>query len=219
VPPARRQCPQPAGLGFGSPNSAFYQIAFLYRCASCSQAKKRRGVHQRPRDRDALPLPARQPGRVGVLVLPDPQSGQQLGGASPGRRLGLPAELGGQQHVVEDGHVLEQVEELEDHPDLPAAEPGHGGLAEPVHPLAADPDRSAARPVQPGDQVEQRGLPAARGPHDGHGLAGLDRHADIRHRRGSARAQAVIVLCHVFQLNQGFHLILDPVTTGGACRT
>src|SRR5215472_17865278 len=42
--------------------------------------QQRGPVHQGPRDRHPLPLPARQPGGVGVLVLPDPQRRQQLTG-------------------------------------------------------------------------------------------------------------------------------------------
>ena len=104
--------------------------------------QQRRPVDQRPGDRDALPLAARQPGRVGVAPVRDPQRVQQLLGALP-RVAGLgPGELGGQQHVVERRHVVEQVEELEDHADLAAAEPGRAGLAEHVDPLVADPDRA-----------------------------------------------------------------------------
>ena len=53
----------------------------------------------------------------------------------------MPGELRGQQHVVGDGQVVEQVEELEDHADLAPPEPRHPGLAELVDPLARHRDR------------------------------------------------------------------------------
>ncbi len=81
-------------------------------------------VHrQRPGDRDALLLAAREP--VGVLV-------DLLARARPGeQRLRLPARLLataaehlllGDADVLERGHVREEVELLEDHADPPADE-------------------------------------------------------------------------------------------------
>ena len=58
-------------------------------CTGRLIGQQQRGpVHQRPRDRDPLPFPARQPRRVGVAVLLDPQRGQQLArpAAGPARR-------------------------------------------------------------------------------------------------------------------------------------
>ena len=124
--------------------------------------QQRRPVDERPGDRDALPLAAGQPRRVGVAAVGDPQRGEQFLRALPGVARPHPGELGGQQHVVDHRHVVEEVEELEDHADLAAAEPGRTGLRQHVHPLVADPDRAAGRPVHPGDEVEQRRLAAAR---------------------------------------------------------
>ncbi len=42
--------------------------------------------------------------------------------------------------------------------------PGRAGAA---HLAAGDPDPAGARPVEPGDDAQQRRLPAARGPQDG----------------------------------------------------
>jgi hypothetical protein len=36
----------------------------------------------------------------------------------------------------------------------------------------------ARRTVEPGDQAQERGLPASRGPHEDHELAGLDLEVD-----------------------------------------
>jgi len=161
-----------------------------------------RPVHQGPCDRDPLPLPAGEPRRVRVPVLPDPQRREQLIDPRPRLRLRLPAELRGQQHVVRDRHVVEQVEELEDHPDPPAPEPRRAGLAEHVDPLITDPHRAARRPVKPGDQVEQRGLSAARRPHHRDGLTVRDRHADIGHR---GRPAVFIPFGYVVELHEDTH--------------
>jgi len=115
-------------------------------------------------------------------VLPDPQGGQQLIGPRPRLRGRQAGQLGGEQDVVRDGHVVEQVEELEDHADLAPPELGQPGLAERVDAFAADPDLAAGRPVEPGDQVEQGRFPAAGRPHHRDRLAVADVHGDVRHR-------------------------------------
>ncbi len=85
-------------------------------------------VDQRPGDRDALPLAARQPRRVGVALVGQAHPVEQLGRPRPGPPPGRAGQLGGQQHVVGDGQVVEEVEELEDDADVPGAEPGEGAL-------------------------------------------------------------------------------------------
>ncbi len=96
-----------------------------------------RRVDQGPRDRDPLPLAAGQPRRVVVAVLVEAEPGEQLGGPRPRPPPGRAGQLGGQQHVVGDGEVVEQVEELEDDADVAGAEPGERALAERVDPLPA----------------------------------------------------------------------------------
>jgi hypothetical protein len=75
-----------------------------------------------------------------MIVALDPQLCQQLSGPRAGVTTTHPGELRGQQHVVPHGQVLEQDEELEDHPDLAAAKPCDPGLAHPIDPLAGDRD-------------------------------------------------------------------------------
>src|SRR6266511_169142 len=82
-------------------------------------------------------------------------------------------ELGGDQDVLEHGQVAEQVEELEHEPQSCAPEAGQTGFAEPAQVLPRHPHPATARPVDPGDQVEQGGLPAPRRPHDRRQLATL----------------------------------------------
>jgi hypothetical protein len=141
--------------------------------------QQRRPVDERPRDGHALPLATGKPGRVGVPAVGDPQRVEQFVRTLPGIPGLGPGELRGQQHVVNDRHVVEQVEELEDHADLAAAEACRARFAEHVHPFVADADRPARRLVHPGDEVEQRGLARTGRSHDGHRLAGLDPQAHV----------------------------------------
>ena len=143
-------------------------------------------VDQRPRDRDALPLPARQPRRVGVALVGQAHPVEQLGRPRPGAAPGRAGQLGGQQHVVGDGQVVEEVEELEDEADVPGAEPGEGALPQLVDALPGHRDRSPGRPVKPGDEVEQGGLPRPGRAHDRGHLAGRHRDADLGQRGPAA---------------------------------
>ncbi len=133
-------------------------------------------------DRYSLPLTAGEPGRVRLPVLADLQPVEQLARAAPGSCPGQPCQLRRQQHVVGHGQVVEQVEELENHSDALPPVFREARLAHRVDPLACHRHGPRRRPVESGDQVEQRRLAAAGRPHDCHGLAGRDLEADVLHR-------------------------------------
>ena len=182
----------------------------------------RRVVHQRPGDRHPLPLAPGKPRRVVVPVPLDAHPFQQLPGPGPRGPPGRPGQLGGQQHVVFHGEVVQQVEELEDDPDVPGPEPGQPALAEVVDPPPGHGDRALGGPVEPGDEVEQGGLPAARGAHDRRHLPGRHVHAEVRQRGRGAR---LIGLDHVVQPDQvilshrdppRFAVVRQPGTAAGA---
>ncbi len=158
----------------------------------------RRPVDQGPRDRHPLALAAGEPARIGVPVALDVQRREQLAHARPCLRPGHPGQLRRQQDVVGDGQVVEQVEELEDHPDLAPAAAGHPGLAEPVDPLAGHGDRAARRPVQTGDQVQEGRLPAAGRAHHGHRLTRRDLEC---YPVDGGLSRAVVALRHVVDLH------------------
>ena len=84
------------------------------------------GLHgERAHDRDALLLSAREPIRVLVAFVGEAETGEQLVGAGLGRHRGEPERLPWRERdVVEDGHVREEIERLEDDPD-PAAQLVH----------------------------------------------------------------------------------------------
>ena len=79
-----------------------------------------------------------------------------------------------QQHVVGDGQVVEQGEELEDHAELRRGGTGPARSRSCGHPLPSHGHRSGRGPVQPRNQVQQRRLPAARRPHHRHRFSRRD---------------------------------------------
>ena len=75
--------------------------------------------HERPRDRDALLLTARQLLRILRALVGETDTSEELERLAPRVLLGEPAHLDQPaHHVLERSHVLEQVEALEDHADL-----------------------------------------------------------------------------------------------------
>jgi hypothetical protein len=79
-----------------------------------------------------------------------------------------------QLDVLDGGELLHQVEGLEDETDIGASHPGQGLLTDVVDATAVQRHRPARGPVQPPEQVQQRGLPAAAGPHHRHRLSRAD---------------------------------------------
>ena len=125
---------------------------------------------------------------------------------SRARRLGHLALAAGddrrQRHVLEDGHALEEVEELEDDADVAPAQPGELVLGPPGHQLAGHHDVPSSGDVEPGHQVEQRRLAAPRGPHQGHELAGRDGQVDAA-QRPHRRVLGLEGLAHAVSTSQG----------------
>jgi hypothetical protein len=89
-----------------------------------------------------------------------PQQVQQVAGALLGRPPGDAGRHRGERDVVEGAHPVEQVEELEHHADRPAADPGPRVLAQRGQLLPGEHHGPLVRAVQPGGQVQQRGLAA-----------------------------------------------------------
>ncbi len=72
-----------------------------------------------------------------------------------------------QLDVLERGQHRDQVVGLEDEPDVVGAPAGDLGLGEVAQILAVDDDLALGRPVQPRDQVQERGLARSRRSHQG----------------------------------------------------
>jgi hypothetical protein len=100
-----------------------------------------------------------------------------------------------QLDVVECSRTAEQVESLEDEPDLLVANGSQVVLRELGDVSAVELVDAAARPIQAADDVHERGLAGAGGPGDGDELAGLD-------REGHAAQGADLVVAHSVDLRQ-----------------
>ena len=98
---------------------------------------------------------------------------------APARALGLvrrhAGEQAGQRDVVADGERRQQVEELEDEPDLFAPHPRQFVVAERRQVALVERERAAGRAIHRAAQVQQRRLAASRRPHQRDEIAALDR--------------------------------------------
>ena len=129
----------------------------------------RRIVGQRARERHALLLAARELRRVVMRAAGQPDFLEQRSARAP--RVGDAGDLHRHGDVLVRGQRRDEVEELEDEPDLLAAQPRERVLVEPRDVDAVDEHVAGRRRVEAGDQAEQRGLAAARRPDDRHELA------------------------------------------------
>ena len=77
-----------------------------------------------------------------------------------GRSARRACDDGGERDVLERRSLVEQVEELEHEADVPAADMGQLGLVLAGERLAGEDDLAVARRLEPGDEVQQRRLPA-----------------------------------------------------------
>src|SRR3954453_15557430 len=135
---------------------------------------------ERPGQRYALALAARELGRVAVRVAPEPDQLEQLGHAPGDLRLGrafaarLHPEPEG--HVLGDAHVAEEGVVLEDEADAPRPDVAVARV------LAVEQDLPGGGEVEAGDDAQQGGLAGAGGAEQSHELAGLDAQGDIVER-------------------------------------
>ena len=124
-------------------------------------------VHDRPGDREPLPLAAAERGRELPRRWSARPSWASISSArARPRPRSRPARSAGTADVLADGQVVEQVEELEDEADVRAAEPRRAVSLSRSTRTPVDHDLARRRPVEAADQVEQRRLAAARRAHD-----------------------------------------------------
>ena len=135
--------------------------AVVQRAGGLVAQEELRILRQGPGDGHPLLLSAGElGGEVGQPVL-------QAHGAQHLRRVqGLPADLGRQLHVLQGGEVGDQVVELEDKADVVAAVGGQLPGAVGGDLLLPQKDPPLAEGVHAPQDVQQRGLPRAAGPHD-----------------------------------------------------
>ena len=148
-------------------------------------------VHERPRNRDALPLTAGE--LVGELpgVVGEPEPAEQLGTAL----VSVPGAPHGELEcdVLDRRQERQEVVDLEDESDLVAAD------ALPIAPgqardrVARHGDASGGRALEAGDQPEQGRLATPARPGHGEAAAGLDLDADAVDRPDDPGARRVVL--------------------------
>ena len=131
---------------------------------------------ERPRERDALALPAGKLHRIPRAEPREPDELQQLIDARPALRLRHLLDLQAERDVLTHRHVTEQRVALKDEAD--AALPRR----EVIHAAAADEDLSAIRRLEPSDHAQNRRLAAAGRAEQADEPAALRREADIVRR-------------------------------------
>ena len=83
--------------------------------------------------------------------------------------------------VLRGGQRRDEVELLEDEADRPQPERGQLAVAEPCEVATLEVDLAVGGPVEGAEQLEQRRLSRAAGPHDHEELAAGDLEVDIAH--------------------------------------
>jgi translation elongation factor P/translation initiation factor 5A len=149
-----------------------------------SSARRVRIVRQRARDRDALLLPAGQLARAVFLAPAEAHGLEQLRGVTLALAPRHAREHHGQRDVLRRAHRRDQVERLEDDADVLLAVKAQLGAGHLREVLVEDAQRPRRGAIEPGDQVEQRGLARSGGPQqadeiplfdrDGHAVQGAD---------------------------------------------
>src|SRR5215213_8081569 len=136
------------------------------------------GLHrQRPGDRHPLLLAAREVGGVRIGLLGDADALEQLLPARPCIRLREPLHLGRREgHVLHDRLVREEVELLEDHPDLRAQL--RQRLTGAAHGPSVEAHLALVDGLQAVDAAQHRRLARARRPGDHDDLPTTDRQID-----------------------------------------
>ena len=169
----------------------------------------RRLPDKRAGDRDPLALPAGHGCRTGVLALSKPNRIE-----GPGRQLTPLTDLrsGVQQpvrDVVEHGLVLGQEELLEDEPDTPGPQRCELAIVQAGDVDPVDPDRTAGRPVERADDVQQRRLAGPGRANDRHKLTLLD--GETHATQSRYWRLGAVCLGDLVQLQYGWAGVFAPV--------
>ena len=147
-----------------------------------SSASSTSGRFTRARNRDALLLATGElVGKVVELVA-EPDELEDLGHALVDHMLGLADHLEREPDVLEHGLVLQELEVLEDRPDVPA-QVRHLPRGELGQVLAGDVDLALGRLLLLEQKADERALPGAGLAHDEDELTLLDLDGDVLERR------------------------------------
>jgi hypothetical protein len=163
------------GGGAGFPVDAFDRLEHEHAGRAVERAgrlvaqEQVRPLGDRARNRDALLLTARQLRREVVQALAEPYQPQRLLGR---HRIG--GELGDQRRVLERGEARDEVVELEYEADVLAPVARQAGVVEPRQLVVEEPGLAGRSGVEAAEDVEQRGLAAARRPEQHDQPAGIE---------------------------------------------
>jgi hypothetical protein len=167
-----------------------------------SSARMTGGIDgQGPRNRDALPFPARELLREVRQARAELYETQQLPGALVHLAPRPPAQVQREPDVLHAGERGQQVEELEDEADLVAPHARQLVVREPAERLVVHADLPRRGAVEPSDQVEERGLAGSGRADDRGHLTPADRQAHIV--EGRDVALAIEALGDVLDLDHG----------------
>ena len=174
------------------------------------QEDQGRPVDHRAGDRNPLHLAARELGRTVLDAVAQADALDQLD-RPPLARLSVLDVALRQHHVLEHVQTRQQVVLLEHEADLPRPRVGPLAVAEPGRLDVVDDQAARCRLQQQAEEVEHRGLAAARAPHDRNELAPVDLHRHPIEGADDLRA-ALVVLGQVDELDAGHQSFLNAIT-------
>src|SRR5262249_14423491 len=113
----------------------------------------------------------------------------------------------------------QQVEGLEDEPDLPVAEPGLRVDVEARDVLPVEAVAAFTRPIEQAEHVHERRLARARRAHDGHELAALDPQRDAVERAHAVGSRPEVRLPHALKLDHLLSSLASAISGPSPTRT
>src|SRR6185436_7461545 len=166
--------------------------------------EQRRVRNERPRDRHALLLAARELARFVLRTIREPDELERRGNVALALRGGKLRQQQRHLDVALGREDRQQVVELENEADVARAPFRELAGGQAVEALAGDRDLAAVRAIEATDQVQQRRLSRARGTHEREELAALDREID-RVQHLDALLAARVTLDHLLDGHQRRH--------------
>ena len=145
---------------------------------------------QRPAQRRALPLAARQFARLVPQALPQPDPRQQPRGLLQRRRVRDPGQAQRQRRVLLRGELRQQVVLLVDEAQVPVAQRRQLPVRQRVDAPPGQLHRARVRAVEAGQQMQQGALAAAGHADHGRALAGGDLEVEAAQHLHPQRARA-----------------------------
>ena len=168
----------PLGIQFRQQTKHFLAAGCVQRAGRLVGQDHRAAIHQGPRDRYALLLPAGELARPVVRARAQPQALQQQSRAGLALLRTAARVDGRKRHVVLRCQLSEKLVALEDKAEMLAPQPRQSVRVQVRHFLPGHPVAARGRAVQRAEDVHEGGFARTRGAHDGHHLSRLDAQVD-----------------------------------------